>query len=605
MRADWIPETVPELIRLRGERSPRLVACRHRDARGRWLPTRWGELSAIVRRVAAALRRHGLGLGDRLAILAPTSREWLIAELAALQCGAVVVGIDPLASAEHAEFVLGHSASRGLIVGGSADLKKLPESTWRELRFVATLSHDAALEPRVLPWSAFLDARDAADDWAPVVADDIATLIYTSGTTGCPKAIAVTHGQLTIACLAIVDAYPQLGRGDATLCWLPMAHMFQRMMNLVALACGATTYFLEDPRTIMEAVREARPSVFVAVPRFYEKLHAGILEARDRLPPRRRRLLEAALAAGAEREESRRAGRPLSWTRRTRAAALDWFVLRRLRQVMGGRLRFAITGSAATPVWLLEFFASIGLPVLEAYGLSENTVPMAANRPDDYRFGSVGKPLWPNDVVVAPDGEILVRGPGVFGGYEQSTLGPELFAPDGYYRTGDVGRLDDDGYLYLTGRKADLIKTSTGRRIAPARIEQAYLRSLHFEQMIVVGAGRSHLAGLIVLDRRAVETELTAAGDDEEPAELPDVEFVGSPRVRQLVRRELTRLGRDLAPYERVERFALLSEPLTVERGLLTPLLKPRREAIAARYAPLIDRLYHEPSAAAAEVVTP
>jgi long-chain acyl-CoA synthetase len=419
--------------------------------------------------------------------------------------------------------------------------------------------------------------------------DDLATLVYTSGTTGSPKGIAYTHRQLLLACGAVLEEF-RLEGPNRVLCWLPMAPLFQRMMNLVAFASATTTYFVEDPRQVMESLREVKPTLFVGVPRFYEKLHDGIRARLAEAPAWRRRLVAAAMAARAPQAHARHPQARLSHRQRVKHAILDRLVLRRIRQVVGGEMKWMISGSAPMSPGALEFFDRLGLLILEAYGLSEDAVPIAANRPWDHRLGSVGKPFALNDIRVARDGELLVRGPGVFLGYHREGRPEERFTVDGYYPTGDYARLDDDGFLYLIGRKTEMIKTSTGRRISPSTLEAVYRQSPFIDDIVIVGDRRPHLAALVSVNRQALEGEARRSG-----LSLPDAPGLATlPFVRDLVRRQLDATGRDLAAYEQIGSFAILAEPLSVANGDLTTTLKPRRDAIAHRYRSVIEELYRQ-----------
>jgi len=519
--------------------------------------------------------------------------------MAGLSAGAVIVGIDAHASAEQVGYVAEHSGACCLVVEGRENLRMVLPRLRGAFKFVLLLDAEGEGRDadRVLTWDAVMSRRRDHPPLHgdPLSTDDPATLIYTSGTTGWPKGIEYTHRQLLVARNAMLEAFPYLREGDRVLCWLPMAPLFQRMMNLVAIACGATTYFVEDPRTIVDRLREVEPRVFIGVPRFYEKLHERIQKSIADQSPWRRRVARAALAAGAERARLHQAGKEPSIRFRLKHAILDRLVLRRIRRVMGRNLEFMVTGSAPSPLWLLEFFHTVGLLLLEAYGLSENTVPMAANRPDSYRLGSVGRPFSANEIRFAADGEILVKGPGLFRGYYGEGGPGDRFTPEGFYRTGDCGRLDEDGFLFLTGRTSDMIKTSTGRRISPAQTEAAHRQCPFLDNLVVVGNGRKHLAALVTLNCLALEAEFQRRGLPAPPRE----ELWRSRLAESLIRRGLEICGQDLAPHEQIRAFAILPEPLSVANGELTATLKPRRHQIEARYRDLIDRLY------AAEVQDP
>jgi long-chain acyl-CoA synthetase len=594
MEVDPVAATIPQVLRQAAQRRPRAVACRHRTPDGAWVATTWGQLWQEVQRLAAGFSARGIGRGDRLAILARTCREWHLAEMAALLAGAAVVGIEAHSTPEQIAFLLEDSGASALVLDGPQTLARVSPQLHGAFKFIGAIDPVPAGQrpPNLVPWpnlAAPPGAEPASTEPGP---HDLATLLYTAGTTGKPKGIEYDHAQILAGCRAILDAFPEFVEGQKALCWLPMAHLFQRMMNVVGVSCGWTTYFVEDPRQVLECLRTVEPSVLTAVPRFYEKLHEEIRERLGRLTGWRRRLVPAALAAGDEKARHERAGRPVPWGLRLKHALLDRLVVRQARRVVGRDMKVLITGSAPLAPWLLEFFHSVGLLVLEAYGLSENTVPMAVNRFAAYRFGSVGRPLPANEVRFAEDGEILVKSSGLFRGYFKESPGHGPFTADGFYPTGDQGRLDEDGFLYLVGRKSEILKTSTGRRISPVRVEAAYRRSPYLDHVVVFGEGRKHLVALVTFNpatvaRALAEMGLSAPGP-EEMARLP--------AVQELVRREMQTAGEALSPHEQVRAFAVLSAPLSVVAGELTPTLKLRRDRIAARHADLLEQLYHDSS---------
>lgn len=594
MDATQDSDTIAGLLQSRVAATPNAVACCQRTKPGVWEPTTWSSLWNQVQNVATALHGMSLGKGDRVAILARTSIEWQISELASLLVGAVVVGVDSHASPEQIEHVLRHSDACCLVADDA--MSKVSPSLLGDLRHVVSLDETAQPPDHSnhYTWDAISSATPFAGDseFPPVGPDDPATLLYTSGTTGSPKAIEYTNGQLLVASRAIGRALPEIIPGDSTLCWLPMAHLFQRMMNLLAIDRGIITHFLEDPRDIMTCIGEVNPSLFVAVPRFYEKLHNGLLETISNSGKLAKPIVKLALNAGFRHAKLERSGeRTESWFRPYHAI-LDALVLRKLRAVMGTNIKVMITGSAPTPPRILEFFHGIGLLILEAYGLSENTVPMASNLSSCYRFGSVGKPFPENEIQFAEDREILVRGPGVFSGYYGEEHATDLFTADRFYRSGDFGHMDEDGFLYLGGRKSEIIKTSTGRKISPTQIEAAYCQSPCIDQMVVVGDGRPYLVGLVVVDRNVIERRFVGAnphlgGHGDRPLD-------GSELI-DLVGREIESFGQQLAPHERVLKLVILEEPFSVASGEVTPSQKIRRCRIAKARETLIDQLYDYP----------
>lgn len=557
--------SLPRLLQAAAINTPHRVAYRKRLSGGGWQSFTWHEVWQQVQEAACALRRLGLKRGDRMAIVARTRVEWQIAELAGQLAGGIIVGIDPHASAEQISFLLDHAEASALLADDREILAKVPAATQNRLKFIVAFDHEPGL--KCVPWRELI----AGGQWTESLpdGDDAAALLFTAGTTGSPKAILYTHAQIVAGCRAIDGAFPPLEPSDSMVCWLPMSHLFQRMANVAAMNRGLTTYFAEDPRKIMDDVRLIRPAVFIAVPRFYEKLYDGIQLRLAEMPGWKRRLAERAVSTGIERSQRLLVGAAVPAQLQARFAILDWLVLRQIRKAMGGRIKFMITGSAPTPRWLLEYLFALGWLVLEAYGMSENTVPIAMNTPGRFRFGSVGPRLPGNELRLAEDGEVLVKGAGLFAGYEKTDQGDELFTPDGFYKSGDYGHLDADGFLFLHGRRGDIFKLSTGRRIAPAPIEAAYRRCNYVDQIVIFGEGRAQLVALVVL-----KPDCTAG--------------------REKVARAMESVASELADYERVRAFRILPQPLSMAEGELTPTLKLRRSRIAQRHAAIIDEMYRE-----------
>jgi long-chain acyl-CoA synthetase len=535
-----------------------------------------------------------VGPGDHVAILSHTCLKWHVIEHAGLLAGAVVVGVDPHLTAEQIEDIL--RATRPRVLFADNRLLDLSQHMIANLDHVVRLVDGSATATadNQTSWQQFTSVlpESSTDRMLRVRPADPATLIYTSGTTGQPKAIRFTHGQLLAACQAIRGAFPRTEVGDATICWLPMSHLFQRMMNLVAVAQGATIYFLDDPRAIVSCASAVNPVVIVGVPRFFEKLREGIERSIKNLPRLKRRLVQLAFD---EAKKSRSAAVRTNLLRRLKCHLLDRYVLARIRATLGRRIKFMVTGSAPIAVAHLEFFADLGWPLLEAYGISENSVPMAANLPGAIRFGTVGKPFPQNQLRIDDDGEILVKGAGVFSGYWSEPRIPELFTKDGYFRTGDLGFVDNDGFLHLRGRKSEIIKLSTGRKISPSRVEAAYGECAYVKHVIAVGDGQKQLVGLCTLDTSKFDDGRGLNGID---GNSGHDQLARRPDVKQLLRDEFKRCEQNLSVHERFANFAILPRELSVENGELTPTLKIRRATIQQHFAGIIDQLYDDPAAA-------
>ncbi|MCL6502553.1 MAG: AMP-binding protein [Pirellulales bacterium] len=638
---DSLCQTVPELLAWRARQSPHAPACHERETSGAWRSYTWEELASQVALSAAGMAELGLhGRRETLrrpvvAVAGRTSYTWWVIELAAYHCGCVVAGIDPrlphdeilkllrglcplavftdderlrdtldLHFAYHrlAPRWLPRTGSRAWLVlhagngrpwshAAGADAREILSddgtsgADWQLGDTVPQAAPPAANVPTASCLTACDTTAEACDtEPQPLIPPPIptpqspATLLFTSGTSGPPKALLFRHEQLLLACRSIAQAFPDLGPDDTTLCWLPMAHLFQRVMNLLAVSVGGSVYFEPETAQIARSVHEVEPTIFIGVPKFYERLHAAFEQRMASAPWWQRRLVSWALArhAGRFRRAARRG--PGGWIDRW----LDRHALAPVRNALGRRLRFAITGSAPTPLWLLEFFEQLGILLLEAYGISENSVPLAANRPDAFCFGSVGLPLAGNEIRISAEGEVQVRGGGMCAGYVhmpalQPAQPPQMpVTPDGFLCTGDCGWFDEQGFLHLQGRLNELVKISTGRWLSPARMEQRYLTSPYIEQVVVFADGREPPVALIYPSQAARERAQQAAGHGQTAA---------ADALRSLISAELERLEADLAAHERVARFALLDEPLSVAAGELTLLFKPRRAEIARRHA--------------------
>ena len=567
-------DTVAKLLALRAAQTPQAIGFEERAGTGPWQPTSWGAFAEKVAQLRRAFFAAGLRRGDRLALIAPVSLQWESLNHAALGMGVTVVGMD---AHDLPERIAGMAKLAGVVAFAVADpavLARLEPAQWAAARFVlqpggaASPTTAADGGPRQWDWPAFeaLGQAEATEPEAPT-ADDVATVIFTSGTTGAPKGIRYSHAQVCEAVTAIAEAFSFVGPQSRMLCWLPLSNLFQRMVNLAAMRQGAATWFLADPRQVMDVVGQVSPDVFVAVPRFFEKLYDGLRSNIAAQPWLRRTLVAWAWDLGRRRSRLQLQGLPVpAWLALVHRVA-ERLVLSRVRAVMGQRLVCMVSGSAPLSGILLSEFHALGWLVLEAYGLSENVLPMAMNRFDSYRLGSVGRPLAGNQIELDEGGQVRVKGRGVFAGYLGDVVAP--LDAHGFYLTGDLGQWDADGFLRLTGRAGDLIKTSTGRRVAPIGVE-AQLRDLaEVDQVVLIGHGRKCLVALCT------------------PSQ-PERGWPEPNALRQRLKPLLSRVN----PNERPSGLALLGRPFTIDQGELTSNLKIKRSAVERNHAALVQQLY-------------
>ena len=498
--------TVPAMLHARAEGSRYTAALWRRDAHGgAWSPTCWGDYRDNADRIAAGLRHLGLVRGERVGIIAPNSQRWDSMQMGILAARGVVVGMDPHDLDENLNAMAQRCELSALVVQDPSWIHRLGAETRKRLRFTIYLKSAGAAQQGI----GYDDLLRIADSkktlaWPAAQPDDPATIIFTSGTTGDPKGIQYTHRQICFTVASILEAFPDVNQDSRLVCWLPLSNMFQRIINLVAIGSGAQIYYVDDPRAIMSQLDSIEPHLFIGVPRFYQKLYQGMMNKIEQGPSWQQRLAAWALRVGERYADATRHGRHLNIADRLRLGLADHLVLNRLRGVMGSKLRYLVSGSAPMPLWLLERFHAMGLLVLEAYGMSENVIPIASNRLHAYRFGTVGRPMSGCEVRLAEDGELLVRGPGVASGYYREEQNG-LLDSEGFLTSGDYATIDADGFITLTGRKSEIFKTSTGRRIAPVAIESYLAQAPSVEYAAVFGAGRPFLVA--VLSVAAADTQ--------------------------------------------------------------------------------------------------
>src|SRR5437867_6365217 len=570
-----------------------------RKTAGGWESISAERALADVESLALGLGELGIGHGDRVAILSENRYEWPIADLAIVGQGAVSVPIYPTLTAAQCAFVIANSEAKLAIVSSPAQLEKL-RSMERDLPLLETIVHmdpvpgadgkcsslDSVLErgrrARAATPGAF---RAAAEQVRP---DDLATIIYTSGTTGDPKGAMLTHGNITFdvdACLEVVT----LGPTDRCLSFLPLCHIFERMAGLYAmLAAGADIAYAESIDTVAANAVEVRPTILIGVPRFYEKVHARVMENARAQPPLRRRIFHWGLAQCSTVARTRFERRPAPATARIGARIADRLVASTIRARVGGKLRFCISGGAALPPKVMEFFFAISIPVREGYGLTETSPVICLNPPGREKPGSVGPAIPGVEVRIGADGEILTRGPHVMQGYFKNPTATAAALSGGWFHTGDVGRLDEEGYLFITDRLKDLLVTAGGKKVAPQPIEARLKTSKWVSEAVLLGDGRPYVVCLLAPNFVNLESEARRLGW---PFTRPH-DLLLRPEVRALYQAEIDRVNADLARFEQIKSFAFLERELTQEGGELTPTLKVKRRVVTQKFQSAIESLY-------------
>lgn len=578
------PRTLAVFTEWTGERYAAETALRHKeDEEGQrgpgagWATVSYGELRRRVRESGRALLGLGVAPGERVAVLAETRPEWTYTHFGVLAAGAVLVPVYPTAGEEELAWVLSDSAAVVAVCDDAAQAARVEALRAKLPRLRAVVAMD---ELRTLPDpapEAELLARAAAVD-----PDSDASIVYTSGTTGLPKGCRLTHANLG----AIQDATLPLikgGPGDSTYLYLPLAHLLAQLIQFTTLLEGGELcYFGGRIEDVIGELAVARPTHLPSVPRLFEKLHSVVLSLAESQEGGADRFAEA-VRLGVLAADGRL---PAESQDAYEAAEKSLYSL--VRGAFGGRLKWALTGGAPIAPATLDFLRACGIAVFEGYGMTESGGVISLNHPAGVRYGSVGRPIAGCEVRIAQDGEVLARGPMIFPGYHANdTATAQTLDPEGWLRTGDLGEIDADGYLSITGRKKELIITSAGKNITPTELEFAVQRSRYVSRAVMIGDRRPHPVALITLDAEEITAWATRESIDLDPARPGD-----HPAVRALVEEAVTAANATVSRPARVRAFRILPEDFTIAAGTLTPTLKLRRRAVAERYAGEIEELY-------------
>jgi long-chain acyl-CoA synthetase len=595
-----LESSLPEMVRTRAARYGSRTALKVKRF-GAYQDISWRDFQAQVEEIALGLLDLGVEPGDRVALLSPNRPEWAMADLAILSVGAATVPIYATLTPEEVAYLLTHSGSQMVFVSDPEMMTKIvgcqdklglkvvlfdapyrvsgPRVWWlgelRGLGRTSGESHRQTLEER----------RQR------ISSSTLASIIYTSGTTGIPKGVMLSHGNFLSNCEATRQIL-SIQEEDLFFSFLPLSHVFERMAGYYfPLFVGAAIAYAEDLDSVPENLLEVQPTLMTGVPRFYEKIQERSLAAAQSASAVKRALFRWALRVGQQRSHNLLAGQPVPPGLALQHRLADHLVFSKLRARMGGRLRFCVSGGAPLSKPVAEFFHAAGILLIEGYGLTETSPVICANRPDRFRFGTVGPPLPGIEVKIADDGEVLTRGPHVMQGYFQNPEATaEAIDADGWFHTGDIGEFGKGHFLTLTDRKKDLIKTSGGKMAAPQALEAKLKSDPFITDCVVLGDRRKYLTALIVPNAAKLSSWLhkkgRISGSPEEMAALPEVKTCLWERVE--------RLNRTLAPFEQIKKIAVLPQPFTQSGGELTPTLKVKRRVVAERYADQIETLYKD-----------
>jgi long-chain acyl-CoA synthetase len=564
-----------------------------------WEAITWRELGDKVNCAAKALLEMGLEETQMISVFSQNKPECTISDIAALSIRCVPVFIYPTNTASQAEYIVNDCEAQIIFVGDQEQYDKAISI----FKSAPSLKKIIAFNPGIkmqgndfeMYFEEFLGIGKKSDKDAQIKdrlsrasQEDLLTLIYTSGTTGTPKGVILTHANIFFQAAAHDARLLNPNENDVSLCFLPLSHIFERTWTYYALYKGMEIYYLDDPKKIIDVIKEVRPTIMCAVPRIYEKIYAAVFNALDSAPPLKKKLFKWAVKTGAAANNLKKDELPVPLGLKIKHRIADKLVLSKIRDLVGGRIRFMPCAGAPLSQEIEEFFYAVGIFVWYGYGLSETTATSTCHPPYHFKFGLVGTPLPGVQVKIAPNGEILVKGGNVMKGYYKKPKETAEVFEDGWFKTGDIGEFDANGELRITDRIKDLMKTSGGKYIAPQLIESLIGADHFVEQVVVIGDNKKFVAALIVPSFEALEEY---ARNQNIPFKSR-FELVKHPDIVEFYRKRIDERSRNLAGFEKIKEFTLLPEELTVDRNEITPTMKIKRKVVAEKFNDVIDGMY-------------
>ncbi len=586
--AKTLADLFPEAVRKHGPKR----AVFYKSDSGEWVSKTYTEVGEIVRKLSLGLIELGIEKGDKVAILSNTRPEWTYFDFAALSAGATVVPIYQTNSPEECQYVLENSDAVAVIVEDDEQLEKIRRvrDQCPKLEHVILMSGkagDAISFDELSEKGATGTDEEWRERYTQVVGEDICTFIYTSGTTGPPKGCVISHGNYR-SMLDMVHSVSVLGADEVTYLFLPLAHSFALLIQFGTFDLGATlAYWERDPLKILPNLSEVKPTYFPSVPRIFEKIYTAATAAVEKQGGLKKSVFDWAVRVGkrvrALERQGKRPGPILALEHRI----ADKQVLSKIRALFGGNLKLAVTGAAPINPEILEFFDAAGVLILEGWGMTETSTAATIATPEDFKFGTIGRPFPGTEVRIADDGEILVKGPNVFQGYYKNPEATAETLVDGWLHTGDLGEYDADGYLKITGRKKDIIITAGGKNITPANLEGEIKQHPLVSQCVVIGDRRPYLVAVVTLDP---EEAVAFARDRGKPQDAASI--AADEDVRDSIQGQIDKINQKFARVEQVKKFVILPADFSQEGGELTPSMKVKRNVVADKYADEIEALY-------------
>jgi long-chain acyl-CoA synthetase len=584
-------QTIADLLPKAAELYGSKVAVRYKEGDA-WISKTFDEVQEIVRPLAFGLVTLGVEKGDRVSILGNTRPEWTYFDFAALSIGATVVPIYQTNSPEECRYVLENSDSKVVVVEDAEQLEKvravrdqLPKL--EQIVMMTGSAEDAISMEDLAAKGAGGDAATWETLYGAVGKDDICTFIYTSGTTGPPKGCIISHGNYR-AMLDMVNDVSVIEDEDLAYLYLPLAHSFALLIQFGTFDLGTTlAYWERDPLKILPNLAELKPTYFPSVPRIFEKIYTAATSGIEKEGGAKKAIFNWAIKVGAKMREAERSGRKPGFLLQRSYAFADKQVLSKIRNLFGGRIRLAVSGAAPINPEILRFFDAAGVLVLEGWGMTETSTAATISTPEDFKVGTIGKPFPGCEVRIAEDGEILVKGPNVFQGYHKNPEATKETIVDGWLHTGDIGEIEPDGFIKITGRKKDIIITAGGKNITPANLEAEIKQHPLVSQCVVVGDRRPYLVALVTLDPEEAVKYAQENNLAEDPAQLAE-----NPDVKTAIEAHVDKINENFARVEQVKKISILPHDLSQESGELTPTLKVKRAVVAQKHEDAIEQLY-------------
>jgi long-chain acyl-CoA synthetase len=584
-------KTVADLLPRAADQYGPKVAVRYKEG-DRWVSKTFEEVREIVRPLAFGLVTLGVEKGDRVAILGNTRPEWTYFDFAALSIGATVVPIYQTNSPEECRYVLDNSDSKVVVVEDAEQLEKVRAVRDQLPQLEQVVLMTGSVEDAISMED--LAAKGAGGDdatWAAlyeaVTPEDVCTFIYTSGTTGPPKGCIISHGNYR-AMLNMVNGVSVIEDEDLAYLYLPLAHSFALLIQFGTFDLGTTlAYWERDPLKILPNLAELKPTYFPSVPRIFEKIYTAATSGIEKEGGLKKAIFNWAIGVGEKMRAVERSGRQPGFLLQRQYAFADKQVLSKIRNLFGGRIRLAVSGAAPINPEILRFFDAAGVLVLEGWGMTETSTAATISTPEDFKVGTIGKPFPGCEVRIADDGEILVKGPNVFQGYHKNPEATAETIVEGWLHTGDIGEIEPDGFIKITGRKKDIIITAGGKNITPANLEAEIKQHPLVSQCVVVGDRRPYLVALVTLDPEEAVKYAQENDLPEDPAQLAQ-----NPDVRAAIEAHVEEINQSFARVEQVKKIAILPHDLSQESGELTPTLKVKRAVVAQKHEDAIEQLY-------------